>query len=548
MLAACSKSEAGTSDAGTSAGSSSEPVESDQNSILDLTHDFDNNAKVAYGAGEYLRDKVTIATSDNWSVFNPYVRGSWGSEMMIYQTLSAVDSTGKMRLIMLKSVEEVDDMTYKCELWDFITDSEGNKFTADDVAFSMQTVIDNGSSGRISKLDHIEVTGDYTFVWHCKEPFGKGEMEAQFSRPSMVTKAGYEGHDATNDPVGTGPYVLKEFVAGSSIKLEANEDFWMRNITDEAWIKENNYALNYQNVKEVDWTIIADAGSRAMALEMGTVDACKSLNSADVANYVADPSLGISAINIPKTFPIKFYFNCNEASACSDVNLRKAFCYALDNAAIAAGLNVPAYAVYGLDPNMIDAPASWLSGEGRDYYNFNQEKAKEYLEKSSYDGSNLVIIWDGEAITGEAAILMQAELEAVGIYTELYPLEITALQDVQYNWTAWDVRFGGNSMGSYLYNALRAWTHEAQKNQLDGNLTVLGIDESEEFASLYADLVADTNDQTIEAYDDYFTFENCYAYSVCGYYEQTAAKSDVVVSLTGDQHNSLTPGAFTFTD
>ncbi len=501
--------------------------------------------KTAYGEGTYLRDKVTVACSADGGTFDPFTRGNFGTiQLGLYQTLVQVDSQGNMKLQLLKSIEKEDDLTYKCTLWDFITDTDGNNITSSDVIFSFQKFIDSGNKGGVNKLDHMEVVDDHTFIWHCNEPFDLGEEGKNLSNVYIVSEKTYEAHnsDMTTNPSGTGPYKLKSYVAGSTVDLVANEDFWMRKIDDADWIKENAYGYNFQNVKEIEYQIIQDGASRAAALEMGNVDAADALNTADVDNFKANPDLGVTPINLPVDPPVAFYFNCNEASKCSDVNLRQAICYAINNAAVAAGLGIPAYEVFGISPNMLDAPKSWLTGEGREYYTYNLEKAKECLSKSSYDGSTLVIMYQSTTANDAATVMVQSELKEIGVEVELYPVEQSVLQQVQYDWTKWDIRFDTFGGGSYLSAVLKRWWTQDQTDTLKG-LNVCGIADSK-LDDLFVALKNDNSEANIDAWDDYFTNQMCYGYAVCGYYEQTACRSDVNAVLTG--HNALTPGAFTY--
>lgn len=490
--------------------------------------------------GEYFADLITIACGSGVTSFDPNARGGgFGVAIGVFEKLGEADKQGGFHLLMLKSIEQIDDLSYDCELWDFITDFNGNNIKAEDVKWSIQTYIDNGNLGAVAKLDNIEVTGDYTFIWHNKEPFSVGEYQKQLSNPSIYSRASYEAdpdHFAKN-PIGTGPYKVKEFMEGSYGIYEANEDYWYNNIDDEAWLAENDYVTRYQNFKEIRCDVISDASARAIALENGAVDACSGMNLADVANYVDVPELTV--VDVPVDPPVSFYFNFNEASPCSDVNLRKAICTAIDNAAVAAGIDAPAFPAYGISPRMIDAPKDWTTG--REYYDYDVEKAKEYLAQSNYNGETLVILYSDMDMRGQATVLVQSMLNEVGIKADLLMAEMATMQEIQYDWTKWDMRFDTFGGGSYLPNVTRRWWSGNDMNTLNGLISI-GI-EDPELDRLYEQMLADDSEENVAAWDQYFTYDQCVGYAICCFNNQTACTSKYIPAVSGNQ-NMFTPGAF----
>lgn len=508
-----------------------------------------------YWPETYLQDKIVVATSRDGGGFAPIGNSSWGSvEMCYYQKLLYVDSQGKDRLQMLKSIEEVDDQTYNCEIWSFIYDTDHNNITADDVKYSIQLYVDAGQKGGVNCLNlldgdivDIDVTGTYTFTWHCSQPFGIGELGKNFSNPTIISQAGYEasGEDKyLTRPVGTGPYMLESYTLGSKAIFVANPDFWMKNIEDEDWLAENFYAIDCQNVREIEYDIIQDASTRAMALEMGDVCAIDTANAADIEAYISNPAYGISPVRKRVGAPLAFYFNCNEASVCSDINLRMAICYALDCAGISSGISYPAYEVFGPQPNMYDAPESWTTGDGVEYYNYNVELAKEYLSKSGYDGKTLTLMYIDQGAITDFVIMLQSNLRQVGINIEMMPLEATTMDAYRSDYEAWDIIADIQGGGNYCANTLKKfWTGDYTDSK--GN-SVLGIVDSK-LDDLYLKVKNEGGIENIEAWNDYFTYEKCYGLAVCRYFEQTACLSSVNAVVVG-ANNMLVAGAFTFND
>lgn len=507
-----------------------------------------------YWPDEYLKDTITVATSRDGGGFAPVGNASWGSvDMCIYEKLMVIDSQGNNHLQLLKSITKIDELTYECELWDCIYDTAGNHITAEDVKWSIQLFIENGQKGGVNCLNLLEgdiadiyVTGDYTFVWHCSKAFGPGEMGKNFSNPTIISKAGYEasGEDMyLTNPIGTGPYMLESYTVGSRAVFVANPNYWMKNITDEEWLAENFYACNSQNVRCIVYDIIQDAATRAMALEMGDVCAIDTANAADIDAYINDPSYGISPVRKKVGAPLAFYFNCSEESPCSDINLRMAICYAVDSAAIAAGISYPAYPVYGLQPNMFDAPESWTTGEGREYYDYDLEKAKELLNAAGYSGENLTVMYIDQPAITDTMIMMQSKLREAGINIDLLPLEAGTLDTYRSDYGKWDIISDIMGGGYYLANTLKKFWSGDYTDANDN--IVLGI-RDDKLDELYLAVRDEGTAEATEAFDQYFTYEMCYGLAIARYYEQTACLSSVNAVINNS--NMMLPGAFTFND
>ena len=137
---------------------------------------------------------------------------------------------------------------------------------------------------------------------------------------------------------------------------------------------------------------------------------------------------------------------------------------------------------------------------------------------------------------------MQAMLSEVGINVELKMLEMSTLNTVKYDFTQWDIMSDTMGGGDYLPNTLKKFWSQDVFGTLNG-LNVCGV-EDPELDKLYEDVLNVHDDASIEAWDQYFTFDNCYAYAICRIFNQTACSSKYLPALFGSQ-TSLFPGAFT---
>ena len=490
--------------------------------------------------GTYLRDKLTMSAYSDGGSLDPFVRSAWGNLLLlelIYQHLATIDSDGHLYMEVAKSFDQVDDTHYTLTIWDNIVDTMGNPITADDVMWCFEQYVAAGNQGGVNKFDHFEKVDDHTLTWVLPSPFTAGELEKNLSNCPILSQASYEAcnNDMTANPVGSGPYKLKSYTPGSTVVLEANEDFWMRDLdgfTPSKW--------QMQNVKEIEYQIIQDASSRAVALEMGNIDIADDLDAADVEAFASNPD--IAPVLMPQDAPVAFIFNCSGSSPFADVNLRKAVCYGLDNDAIAEALAVPAYPVYGVAPRMWDAPDSWL--DGRDYYNFDAAQAKSLVDGSSYNKETVILQYTSSTSNDGAAIMIQSQLREIGINVELRALEESVRQIEMYEEDEWDFRMETMGGGNYLTQVLKRFSSADASAHLDGGRTIMMIPD-QQLDALWDAMVADTSEETVNAWDDYFTYDQCYVYAICCYANQTCSRSDVN-AVTAGTRNLIAPNASTF--
>lgn len=145
--------------------------------------------------------------------------------------------------------------------------NNGQELTADDVIFNFQQWLDPniGSSmlGLLSYLrpENIEKVDDYTVRLHLDSP-QIGVPEHLFHYPAMIVPKTFEG-DIVRQPVGTGPFLLEEYVETERAVFRRREDYWK--------LGADGKPLPYID-KLVYLDLGEDAAARIAALQSGQVD------------------------------------------------------------------------------------------------------------------------------------------------------------------------------------------------------------------------------------------------------------------------------------
>ena len=237
-------------------------------------------------------------------------------------------------------------------------------------------------------------------------------------------------------------------------------------------------------------------------------------------------------------------FNCSDSSPCGDENLRKAICYAVDNAALVAGVGDYTFRIYGFQPNLADSPADWKAG--RPYYDYDPALAQEYLEKSGYNGEELTLLYVGStsAAYEDTAILLQSQLKAAGINVSLYRVDQAINEVLRFQDGEWDMRMDTIGGGLYLTQTYKNFHSSTYASSL-GSRNLFMVEDPKLDALFEAWDADPLNAELRDAYDEYFTFEKCYAYGLIGYNLLTACRSDVNIQL-GERGTYIVANATTF--
>lgn len=482
----------------------------------------------------YLRDNITVGISSDGGTLDPLASFvNWGKAAMgslTFEGLISLDYDYNVYYEIAKEITQVDETHWHLEIWDSVVDTYGNKITIDDVIWGYQNAIDTGNQGAIPKFDHWEKEDDYSATMVLSEAFVAGDFEKHFGNVKVLSEDTYKnvcGGDMTTNPIGSGPYKLAEngYTVGTEVILEADENYWgiAVGLTDPN--SEYYNPLVVQNFKTITYKVIQDASSRAIALDMGTVDVVDSLEATDLANLDTER---FNLIDLPQRPPVAFVLNASGngpgGSIMTNQAFRQAICYALDNAAIAEKLGIPTTLAYSIQPNQVDTPDSWKNE--RDYYNFDLEKCADLLEEAGYNGETITLMYVSDTVANTVATYMQSQLKAAGISLEPLQLDQTTANEYQYDATKWDLRLATLGGGAYVAQTIKAWWSEdvAQHFSNGENSSCVA---DEELDALYVKVNADSvTTEDIEAWGEYFD-EKAYGYAICSYSNQTACSNEL---------------------
>ncbi len=181
--------------------------------------------------GESHDASVVVAmgpTSEPEAGFDPAF--GWGAgehvhEPLIQSTLTVTntDLTIGYDLATDVSVSE-DGLTWTVTIRDDVYFTDGDPLTAEDVAFTYNTVKESNSVNDFTMLDQAQALDDTTVVFTMNRPFSIWPYT--MAVVGIVPAHAYDPATYGTNPIGSGRYILKQWDRGQQVILEANPDYY----------------------------------------------------------------------------------------------------------------------------------------------------------------------------------------------------------------------------------------------------------------------------------------------------------------------------------
>lgn len=305
-----------------------------------------------------------------------------------------------------------DNLTYTVKLKEGILFSNGDEMTAEDVKFSIDAATATGDEGWgfvNAPIGEVVVVDDYTVEFKLDQPYAPTlAVLAMFS--NGIVPADYDGKSKeefySEGPVGTGPFVWREWNPGQSIILDKNPNYW----------QEGKPAVD-----SITWSVVPDASTRELMLLGGEIDINEEPDWSSFANLQKQD--GVNAELFPSTY--MRYMSMNENyEYFADVHVRRAIGYAVDRQAIVDTVT------YGNAEiaNSIIMKGLPFHDDTLEGIQFDLDKAKEEMAASGFpDGfSTKLLIASGDSEQASIAQIVQASLAEIGITVEITQLDPTA--------------------------------------------------------------------------------------------------------------------------
>ena len=153
-------------------------------------------------------------------------------DVLFYNRLVEWGADGKIEPVLAESwTTSPDGRMWNFKLRRGVKFHHGRELVADDVKFTYDRVMDakvgSGGRGYFLAIDAIEVPDRYTLRIHTKQPSASLLAALAGNWSAIVPRDEYEKRgDLRRTAIGTGPFILQEWMPQSHLKARRNPDYW----------------------------------------------------------------------------------------------------------------------------------------------------------------------------------------------------------------------------------------------------------------------------------------------------------------------------------
>jgi ABC-type transport system substrate-binding protein len=369
---------------------------------------------------QYLR----LAGQDEVPTLDPargYDTSSWQFEQMLFNTLLGYDAEAHLVPELATSWEvSSDHRTYTFHLRRDVRFTSGRPLVAADVKYSIERVLQPQTRSQGAEFFRairgaeactearcsvagIETPDAYTIRFQLRDfdPLFLHKLTMPFAAAVPEEEVARWGEDFARHPVGSGPFLLQQWVSGRYLLLRRNPDYFVRDlpglegiqrlvgVNDElAWLKYESGRLDVSNIPPAEFPrVIREPRYQPLLHHVTTM----------TTNYLG--------------------MNC-QMPPFSDRRVRQALNYAVNKDKLLRLVNNRGVVAHGfLPPNM---PGYQPDIHG---YPFDPQRARQLLAKAGYAGGFDTTLWvRSDETTLRLAESVQQDLADVGVRIQIKAL------------------------------------------------------------------------------------------------------------------------------
>ena len=406
--------------------------------------------KAEDAAAKPAAEKVLTIGVDQEAVgLDPHIVTAFSSHRrldLMYNRLVRLDENLSVVPDLAESWEIPDNRTYIFHLRKGVLFHNGRELTAEDVKYSLERILDpkTASPGRsfIALIQTIDVVDKYTVKLTLSSPLASLLDSLTSNNLSIVPREAVEEHgNLQKVAVGTGPFMLQEWIPDNSMTLVKNPNFFIPGAP---------------LIDKVIFRVIPEAGSLLAGIRSGELDLA-AINEGAIIRQAANDSR-VTVMNKPGINVRTFGFNTTRKPF-DDVRVRQALALAIDRKEILAMAEFGMGQATGPIPVAAKEwalPLSDLPFSAPDY-----AKAKQLLAEAGYpQGFTFKIVCSSTYEGGLAvAQVIQNQLKNIGVTAELEVVEWGVYID---RWVKRDfdsmveLRGGSGEPDRFLYRTLHS--------------------------------------------------------------------------------------------
>lgn len=388
-------------------------------------------ASASAAASGEVRDELIFVNYRDIRDLNPHLyAGEMYAQSILYDTLVSITADGYEGCLAESWDISEDGCTYTFHIRPNVLFSDGEKCDANAILANFNAILENRERHTwlemMNLLVGVSAPDENTFVIEMSEPYYPMLTELGCIRPfAMISpKCMINGStkDGVNGHIGTGPYVLTDFVTDEYAVFERNENYW-----GEA-----------PAIRKITVKVIPDNQTRIMALESGEIDLIfgKNMIDADAISQYLDSDRFTVGLSDP-TSTRHIVMNTTH-EILGDPAVRKALQHATDRQTISDGI------FYGLEQpaDTLYATTVPYCNVGLKPYEYSTETAAQLLDEAGWvlgsdkmrakNGKQLALdlLYNSDSVTEKTiAEYLQSEYLKLGISMTIHGEEEQSYRD-----------------------------------------------------------------------------------------------------------------------
>ncbi len=394
----------------------------------------------ASGAPVEYRDTLYVGVSGDQDTLDPQVNVTNDKVLrLMYDGLLTFDQEGNVVAALAESWEPSEDyMTWTFNLRQDVMFADGSQFNSADVVATFERLMTGNYrySSRFEFIGSVTAIDDFTVEFGMAYQYALAESMLA-SQAAFILDDAYiaeYGDDLGIDVAtvnGTGPYMITTWDPEEQMVFAANPNWWGGEV----------------GTPNIQYTVIPEAASRAIALEAGEIDI---LDNPPIDDYARLASTeGLVGVSAPGYGLQGFQFNVSEGRLFEDVLLRQAVSHALDRETAVEGL----YGMNGETPTLAPVAPQVEAYTDMGVIEYDPELAMELLAEAGYpDGFDISLMVYGGYNKGiELSEVVKAQLAEVGINVTIETVDaagfnaaLSGLSPEEFPWDMFIMGYGGN--------------------------------------------------------------------------------------------------------
>ncbi|HZW48529.1 MAG TPA: ABC transporter substrate-binding protein [Bacillota bacterium] len=369
--------------------------------------------------------KAVVGIPQDFDSLDPHRSAATGTQEVMLNVFTGLISTttqGEIVPDLAVSITPSDDLlTYTAVLRTDVVFHNGQTMTSADVKYSFDRLRGKTEdqkealSSTFNVISSIETPDAKTVIFHLSN------IDVSFPSKLMVAVIPKDsGPQQATQPIGAGPFKFVSYTPGVGLSIAKNEAYYGK----------------LPALDLVDFRIYTDSNTGFLALQTGevdimniTLDQCSSVDPAKI-NILETPQnmVQLMALNL-------------DVPAFAKLQVRQALNYAVNKTEIITMLGPGSPQ---LDTNFSPLMASYYNKDTEGYYSYDPAKAISLLaEAGESDLQFTVKVPSVYKFHMDTALLIQAQLAAVGVTMVIEPIEWTTWLDEVYSQASYEATIIG---------------------------------------------------------------------------------------------------------